>query len=783
MPRTEHLIMNDWKFTLGDPETSTFQSVTLPHDWAVGAPFNRYMDQGIQQGFRDRWGIGWYRRSLYLDEKKPGYHYFLEFGGIYENSTIWVNEQEAGRHLYGYSSFRLDISKLIRTGDNTILVKVDNTVRPVDRWYSGCGIYRTVKLVEVEALHFDPWEIVVTTQLDGADGIVHIHTGMESIEGHHVKVSCSLADIKGQVLAEAESAGGTMTMRIKNALFWTAETPYLYGLTVMLVEGSYIHDKVTMRVGIREIEMVSSKGMLVNGLPVKLKGVCLHQDVGCRGIAATKRLMRKRLESLKHIGCNCIRTAHHTHSEEFLDLCDEMGFYVYEECFDKWTGGLYGRYFETQWQQDVDAMVKRDRNRACIVIWGVGNEVENQGQESMLRLLKMLRDYVLALDHTRAVTYAMNPHFKRESDIDVSKVTDIQKFVDEEDDAEIYDAIERVERIRKIAEIVDVISCNYVDPWYELIHEYVPDKLILGTEVYPFFKSHINQTKNYSNENPNLVPFQCEYCIGGFVWAGYDYLGESSGYPAKSWGGSLIRTNGEARASYYILKSYWKKEPMVHFSVMDYSLMDEGVKGHWDMPIYADHWHFPQFHQAMIPYMVASNCDEVAIYVNGRRHYVPRPADCSNRLITGFLPYEPGVVKVVGYMEAKEVCYHETVTPGPAVKLEFDNPYTVVKTDDAENFEILLTVRAKDCHGHPYFRESSSVRFVVEGDAEILAVDNGNPMGSEPYDASYMHMYHGCVSVVIRLAGMPGKITVRGFADGLYSGSAYIEVKDSLVLE
>ena len=162
---------------------------------------------------------------------------------------------------------------------------------------------------------------------------------------------------------------------------------------------------------------------------------------------------------------------------------------------------------------------------------------------------------------------------------------------------------------------------------------------------------------------------------------------------------------------------------------------------------------------------------------------MPRPADCSNRLITGFLPYEPGVVKVVGYMEAKEVCYHETVTPGPAVKLEFDNPYTVVKTDDAENFEILLTVRAKDCHGHPFFRESSSVRFVVEGEAEILAVDNGNPMGSEPYDASYMHMYHGCVSVVIRLAGMPGRITVRGFADGLYSGSAYIEVKDSPVLE
>ncbi|MFR8336925.1 MAG: glycoside hydrolase family 2 TIM barrel-domain containing protein [Eisenbergiella massiliensis] len=169
-------------------------------------------------------------------------------------------------------------------------------------------------------------------------------------------------------------------------------------------------------------------------------------------------------------------------------MCDELGFYVYEECFDKWTGGLYGRYFETEWKKDVEAMVKRDRNRACIFIWGVGNEVENQGQPSMLAILKMLKDYVLTMDATRPVTYAMNPHFKRESNVDLSQIKDIQKFVDEADDTEIYDVRERVERICRIGEIVDVISCNYQEQWYPMIHEAMPDKLILGTEIYQFFK-------------------------------------------------------------------------------------------------------------------------------------------------------------------------------------------------------------------------------------------------------------------------------------------------------
>ncbi len=237
----------------------------------------------------------------------------------------------------------------------------------------------------------------------------------------------------------------------------------------------------------------------------------------------------------------------------------------------------------------------------------------------MLKILQMLKRYALSLDDTRPVSYAMNPHFKRESDVNLSAIKDIQQFVDEISDTEIYDNRERVERISGIAELVDIISCNYQEQWYSLIHEAVPDKLILGTELYQYFMGNGEQMQNFTEKNPSLIPFEKPYCIGGMIWTGYDYPGESMGYPAKGWGGALIRTNNECRSGFYLIQSYWREEPMVHFSVMDYSLADEGIKEHWDMPAYADHWQFSRFHKCLIPYSIVSNCEEVALYLNGKR--------------------------------------------------------------------------------------------------------------------------------------------------------------------
>lgn len=769
MPRTEIELMEGWEFTrsqTGDEE-SCFHPVMLPHDWVIGAPFNRDMEEGAAQGFRERMGIGWYRRTLVVPQKKTGYRYYLDFGGIFENSTVWVNDREAGGRKYGYSSFRLDVTDLVKGGENRIVVKADNTASPADRWYSGAGIYRTVKWIEVEETHLDEQEVVVQTRLQGTDARIEVAAGSDAT------VKGTLSD--GTVCIEAQGENGNLNFSVKNAVLWSAEDPHLYTLTLSLMDGEREADTIVMRIGIRQFAMIPGKGMFVNGQPVKLKGVCLHQEAGCAGIAVRKEIIRERLLLLKEMGCNAIRAAHHTHSAEFLDLCDELGFYVYEECFDKWTGGLYGRYFQTEWKKDVEAMVKRDRNRACIFIWGVGNEVENQAQDSMLSILKMLKEYVLTMDSTRPVTYAMNPHFKRESNVDISEIKDIQQFVDEADDTEIDDNRERVEQIRRIGEIVDVIACNYQEQWYPLIQEAVPDKLILGTEIYQYFMGHPEQMQNFTEKNPSLVPLEQDYIMGGFIWTGIDYLGESMGYPAKGWSGAMIRTNNRKKPGFYTLKSFWNDAPMVHFAVLDYSLEDEGVKEHWDMPPYAEHWHFPQFHKTVIPYRIATNCEEVALYLNGKRFFVPSPASCPNHTITGFLPWQPGCVTVIGYREGKEVCSTTVKTPGPAVKLEFEQEEQRMPAQ--RGYQQLLTVKAVDGEGNPCFRESARVRFRLEGDGEILAVDNGNLMGNEPYQEDFIHMYQGAASVLIRLGGTKGRTVVYAYADGMYAGKTIIVVE------
>lgn len=818
MSRKEYVLEDGWTFALDSREEQAFRPVRLPHDWAIGTAFDKEMEEGASQGYRSRFGIGWYRRKLEIPQKKAGCRYLLAFGGIYENSTVWVNGEEAGGHQYGYSSFTLDITELLREGDNRLEIRVDNTCRPSDRWYSGAGIYRRVKLVEVEEAHFDPWEVTVRTAIEETTARVSVRCGLPE-----KRIRAVLTSKDGSFRTETGGDGEELLLTVEHARLWSAEEPNLYLLTLYLMEGERIGDQISFHIGLREISLIPGKGMSVNGKRVRLKGVCLHQDVGCLGIAAGKDIYRQRLLALKEMGCNAIRAAHHTFSEEFLDLCDELGFYVYEECFDKWHGGLYGRYFQTQWQQDVDAMVKRDRNRPCIFMWGVGNEVENQGQESMLKSLEMLTEYVRSLDD-RPVSCAMNPHFKREDKVDLGQIRDIQQFVDEVSDTEIYDNEERVERIKRIAQYVDVLACNYQEQWYPLIHERIPDKLILSTEVYQYFMGSLDQMQNFTDRNPVLAVRDMDHVLGSFIWTGIDYLGESMGYPAKGWGGSLIRTNGSRRPSYYLMQSYWSDKPMVHFSVMDYSLADEGVKEHWDIPMLADHWHFPQFRKTVIPYAVMSNCEEVRLYLNGKRIYVPRPEECRNHMITGFLPYLPGTVEAVGLNAGEEVCRHRVVTPGAAVQLKFMGDAWTFQEEDghgekggcqAENRhgaedrctmdqemaeddplpegsngcggqkawqiqgelspagrvrQMQLTVGAFDAEGNYCFRESARVRFQVEGPAEILAVDAGEITGGEPYQSDSIHLFRGQASVMLGFTGKPGRVSVYADAEGLRRG-------------
>lgn len=757
MIRLERELARNWMFSLGGEDVpEAFEAIDMPHDWAIEAAYDPRMNQGEPQGFLDRWGIGYYRLDLEIAEVEEDHIYLLEFGGIYEDSTVMLNGVAVGGRQYGYSPFRCDITETVRSGSNDLLVRVDNTKSPVDRWYSGAGIYRPVKLIVLPKLHLDPWEVVVKSSVCG-------HTAQIDIEpAIHATVRADLFD---QDLLVATTEGeGSLHLTVEEASLWSAETPKLYRLRLSLLVEGEVQDAYEQKIGFRQVEIDTLQGLRVNGVPIKLNGVCLHQEVGCRGVAAKPEIWRARLEELKELGCNALRLSHHLFADFFLDLADELGFYVYEESFDKWTGGLYGRYFEMDWEADIEVMVKRDRNRPSILIWGVGNEVEHQGQKSMLVILEQLVKKVRSLDD-RPVSYAMNPHFKERNEVDLSQIDDIQKFVDEVDEFEIYDNAERVRRIKGIADLVDIISCNYMEQWYELVHEAIPDKPILGSETYQYFRGHLEQMQHFTDEIPADIVSRYDYVIGCMIWTGYDYLGESMGWPAKGWGGALLRTNGERRSSYYILQSYWSKKPMVHFAVLDYSQPDEGVKEHWDMPMYVPHWQFNQFHKTVIPYMIATNCERVVLTLNGKRFYPTLPEDSPSGVIRGYLPWMPGTVEAIGYNGDTEVARHTLVTPDVAAALHFDQEEVLIS--DAGDIEQLFTVRARDKAGNPCYLETAKVRFALEGDAKLVGVDNGDMMSHESYQGQLVHLYRGAASAQIRLPEASSRAVLTAYAAGM----------------
>jgi beta-galactosidase len=477
--------------------------------------------------------------------------------------------------------------------------------------------------------------------------------------------------------------------------------------------------------------------MLVNGIPTKLKGVCLHQDVAAVGNAVTKSLLRQKLSLFKSFGCNAIRTSHNIPSLDLLDLCDEMGFYVLEEWVDKWTTGSYGRYFASEWEHDLTYMVKRDRNRACVIMWSVGNEVYAQGSDSMLTILDSLIANVKRYDG-RPVTVACSPHYAQPDEVETKAIDEVLSIID------------------KIADRVDVIGLNYQEQWYSEIRAKHPDKLIVGTETYLFFRGSRERYFNYNTQNPWLDVVNNDYAIGGFVWAGMDYLGESMGWPSKGWCGAMTRSNFERKPISWLFESYWSSKPVVHITVLDYTLRDEMVREPWSFPPMIDTWHFPQYRYMPMQYMIFTNCEKVHLSLKNRDFDILNRSDFANGIITGYLPLEPGPVTAEGIIDGKIVCTHSLNNAHVASRLVFDDKTPVP----------LLTVRVVDAEGNQCMRESSLVRFTVEGDCTIEGVDNGDMMRLSPYNTDSVHLFHGCASVVLRITGN-SNVKVTAYADGI----------------
>ncbi len=565
----------NWVFSCGDLEgaekvhcdVSGWQQVNLPHDWSIYGPFSEDHPSGGGGGYLPG-GVGWYRKTFQLDEEGVDKVVSIEFDGVYKNCTVWVNEQKVGYHPYGYTSFAYDITQYLQPGKNLVAVKVDNSQQPDARWYSGSGIYRHTWLVTTERLHVAHWGTYVTTPMI-SDDVARVCVRTRVHNEYQVEQKCTLrttiVDAHGNAVASISDdqpvlAGqeheAVQFIQVDQPHRWGIDDPYLYQLRSEVCLGEEVVDEYFTPFGIREIQFDADRGFLLNGEHVKINGVCLHHDGGCVGAAVPERVWERRLEILKEMGCNGIRSSHYPPAPEFLDLCDRMGFLVMDESFDEWKQGkfMYGYHDDfDEWAiRDMVSMIHRDRNHPSIVIWSVGNEIPEQVVPEGVEILKMLVGVVHREDPTRPAT---------------SGCDNIA--------AHIPATIEFLENL-------DVVGYNYAGRWedrrekyYSLDHHRYPHWKMIGTEniSIPGIRGEYSlegqgwwgpyPTQSITAEQLWRFTRTYDYVAGDFMWTGIDYLGETR-WPHRSASFGVIDLCGFPKDGYYFYQSQWSNQPMLH---------------------------------------------------------------------------------------------------------------------------------------------------------------------------------------------------------------------------
>lgn len=755
-----------WKFFAGDPagaEQMSFddrgwQSVTLPHDWSIGGPFDPANPSSFWGGFAVG-GSGWYRLAFTPPKLSSRQHLLIEFEGVYKNSQVWVNGKSLGSRPNGFASFEYDLTPyLIPDQANILAVRADSGKQPGLRWYAGCGIYRHVWLTVADQCRV-AWKgtSITTPSVSSSQANIKVATTVlnQGSGDAQVRVSTEIFDKSGQGVGQVITsltvpAGGSSDtshdIQIPFPDIWSPRSPSLYNaLTRVFQDGIQVDDYVTP-FGVRSVRFDETNGFLLNEQSVKLRGVCFHQDFGCLGAAAHDRAIERRLALLQSLGCNAIRTAHNPPAPYFLDLCDRMGFLVIDEAFDKWTGdwpeGDFGAPgFNDWWQEDLRSMIVRDRNHPSVILWCVGNEAGPPGDTEHDETLQQLADFARQVDPTRAVTCALRPQ------VDVP----LEEFA---------------AAVARSSAHTDVVAVNYQEQYYDLYREKV-SKAFVSSEAYPFFRG---SPEKFTTVNSWWDTATRSFAAGQFVWSGFDYLGESAGWPSKGWPNGLIDTAGfvKARASFHA--TVWSKTPIVRMYVISPSIdVDPGLPA-WRWPNSAAHWNFAKVTDQPVLVTAVSNCETVELYVNGVSFGEQIVADVENWSPSWPVWFTPGAIEAVGRNGGRIVAQFALLTAGDPVNIVLspERPQMAADGIDVCHIEVSLT----DAAGTLVPDSDRLVEFSVAGPARIIGTDNGDLRSPESYTGASRTTSGGRALAVIRSTGQPGEVVITARSRDLPEATA-----------
>lgn len=770
-------INQGWQFHRGDvkniSELKATQSgdevVNLPHDFLIGQdwvapdaserPDNSDAGSNVRsrlspRGFKEM-GIGWYRYQLTPKDEWKGKRIVLDFQGIMLVGDVYLNGQRIGGTDYGYLGFDIDLSKLLKWGEaNEITVKADTCNPNNSRWFTGAGLYRDVNLIITDKdLYFPRHPLFIRTQENKEVKIkAEIINQQKLAKGQGkavIPVEVRILDADGKVVAQQKNnidfnakwrdrEYELPAISLENAQLWSPDTPYLYTAEVTLYDNEgNIADQIKEPFGVRTIEIVPQKGLLVNGKKVLLKGYANHHTLGALGAAAYPRAIEKRLKLMKEFGMNHIRTSHNPYSEDFLKLCDKYGILVVDELYDKWlTQYAGGRVeWESLWQKDIPEWVKRDRNHPSVILWSLGNELQQYSNLPFndwgVTAYKLQKELLHRYDDTRLTTVAMHPRYRN---------------------------IETDSIPADLAVATEVNSYNYRYMYFPGDMKRYPEKTFYQSEA------------SVAAMGPNFYEMDRDKVLGLAYWGAIDYLGESMGWPIKGWNQGVFDLSLQPKPDAYFVKSMFSEEPVVHIGIIEKS----GGNIQWNginvsAGKLSENWNREVGEKVSL--YTYTNADEVELFLNGKSLGVRKNSEAPKlraRIKWDDIAYAPGVLLAVARKNGKVVARHQIETTGEAVALKL---VPDIETWHADGKDLMhVRIYAVDKKGRRVLNVKDAkafdkLTFTVKGDANIVAVDNGNIASDELHigktqleKSIQRHLFQGSALVILRAGDKPGKI-------------------------
>ncbi|UII24606.1 DUF4982 domain-containing protein [Fulvivirga maritima] len=771
----------NWRFSLADSTLdaskpnftdSTWRQLDLPHDWSIEGKFDKENPAGVGGGALPG-GIGWYRKTFQLDKADSAKLVFIDFDGIYSNGEVWINGEYLGKRPNGYISYRYELTPHLHYGDqeNVIAVKVNNDQQPNSRWYSGSGIYRNVWLVKTNKTFVEQYGTqVITPQVSSDSALVALNISIENrSSAQKVNIINNIVSEDGQTVAsgtlEKDLKAGdnqlSTEISVKQPHLWSVDDPFMYKVVTTIEHEGKIIDEYSTPLGIRYFNFYAKKGFTLNGQPLKIRGVCNHHDLGALGAAVNVRAMERQLEIMKGMGVNGIRTAHNPPAPELLQLCDSMGFIVMDEAFDMWAKKKSEYDYASVWdewhKQDLEDLIKRDRNHPSIFIWSIGNEILEQFDSTGTTIAKELADIVKSLDETRPITSALN---------------------DPQPKNNIY-----------LSGALDLVGFNYHHQDYEPFPENFPGEKFIATETtsalatrghydmpsdsirrWPirwdleFTEGNADNTVSaYDNvsapwgsthEETLKIIEKHDYLSGMYIWTGFDYIGEPTPYtwPSRSSYFGVVDLAGFPKDTYYLYKSEWTEDSVLH------------VFPHWN-------WEEGKTVDVWAYY---NHADEAELFLNGESKGIKRK-EGDGMHVMWRLSYEPGVVKVVTRKDNEVVMTKEVHTAGKAAKIKLEVDRADINADGKDLAFVTVTILDKD--GNVVPDADNQVNFSLEGKGKIVGVDNGDPTSMESFKAEQRKAFHGLALAIIQSSSESGSIKLTASADGLEGSSLNITTK------